>query len=308
MPTGIRRLKGLPLFPTAAKSFTTRGRAFSLLSCLPCSRQRGLSQRRRQGLEARVLRQPGASRCRGKVPTHGETRLRFDYSSPQTQTILSSLHSDCPTDKPLRRAMSNPEAASRLVLWAIELSKFDIQYCPRIAIKGQVVVDFIAEFTNGEDKGAIEDPQWSTHTDGSSNKQAGGAGIVLLSPKGDKIECMIRLDFPTTNNETEYETLVVGLDLAKAVGATNIVLYCDSQVVTNQVNGDYECKGERMKKYLEQVRRRVDNQKAKIIQIPKGENEQANHLAKAASAEYMIALDNVLSFVQLAPLIDSIDV
>ena len=188
------------------------------------------------------------------------------------------------------------------------MSKFDIQYCPRIAIKGQVVVDFIAEFTNGEDKGAIEDPQWSTHTDGSSNKQAGGAGIVLLSPKGDKIECMIRLDFPTTNNETEYETLVVGLDLAKAVGATNIVLYCDSQVVTNQVNGDYECKGERMKKYLEQVRRRVDNQKAKIIQIPKGENEQANHLAKAASAEYMIALDNVLSFVQLSPLIDSNDV
>ena len=47
------------------------------------------------------------------------------------------------TDKPLRRAMSNPEAASRLVLWAIELSKFDIQYHPHTAIKGQVVVDFI---------------------------------------------------------------------------------------------------------------------------------------------------------------------
>ena len=131
---------------------------------------------------------------------------------------------------------------------------------------------------------------------------------MLLSPKGDKIECMIHLDFSTTNNEAEYETLVAGLNLAKAAGVANVVLYCDSQVVTNQVNGDYECKVERMKKYLEQVRRRVDDLKAKIIQIPRGENEQADHLAKAASAEYMIAFGNVLSFVQLFPLIDSNDV
>ena len=119
---------------------------------------------------------------------------------------------------------------------------------------------------------------------------------------------MIRLDFLTTNNEAEYGTVVVRLDLAKAVEASNVVLYCDSQVVTNQVNGDYECKGERMKKYLEQVRRRVDDLKAKIIQIPRGENEQADRLAKVESADYMIVLDNVLSFVQLSPLIDSNDV
>ena len=53
---------------------------------------------------------------------------------------------------------------------------------------------------------------------------------------------MIRLDFPTTNNEAEYETLVARLDLAKAVGAARVVLYCDFQVITNQVNGDYECR------------------------------------------------------------------
>ena len=57
---------------------------------------------------------------------------------------------------------------------------------------------------------------------------------------------MIRLDFPTTNNEAEYETLVVGLDLAKAVGAENVVVHCDSQVVTSQINGGYECKKEKI--------------------------------------------------------------
>ena len=40
------------------------------------------------------------------------------------------------TDKPLRKAMSSPEAAGRMVLWAIELSEFDIQYRPQTAIKG----------------------------------------------------------------------------------------------------------------------------------------------------------------------------
>ena len=68
---------------------------------------------------------------------------------------------------------------------------------------------------------------------------------------------MVCLNFPTTNNEAKYEALVAGLDLTKAARATSVFVYCDSQVVTSQVNGDYECKGERMKKYLEQVRKRM---------------------------------------------------
>ena len=80
---------------------------------------------------------------------------------------------------------------------------------------------------------------------------------------------MVRLNFPMTNNEAEYEALVTGLDLAKATGAANVIIHYDFQVVTNQVNGDYECKGERMKKYFEQAKIRVDDLQAKIIQIPR---------------------------------------
>ena len=46
--------------------------------------------------------------------------------------------------------MSNPEAVGQMALWAIELSEFDVQYRPRTAMKGQVVADFIVEFTNME--------------------------------------------------------------------------------------------------------------------------------------------------------------
>ena len=131
---------------------------------------------------------------------------------------------------------------------------------------------------------------------------------MLLLPEGDVVECMIRLDFPATNNEAEYEALVAGLDLARSAGATSVVIYCDSQVITNQINGDYECKVERMKLYLDQVKKKVDDLQAKIIQITRRENEQADCLAKTASAEHMITHGNVLSFVQLSPLINSSEV
>ena len=82
--------------------------------------------------------------------------------------------------------------------------------------------------------------------------------MVLYNPERDRVECMIRLNFPTTNNEVEYEALIAGPDLAKAAGVGSMVVYCDSQVVISQVNGDYEYKNERMKKYLEQVKDRVN--------------------------------------------------
>ena len=128
--------------------------------------------------------------------------------------------------------------------------------------------------------------------------------MVIQTLEGDKIRCMIRLDFPTTNNEVEYEALVAGLDLAKAAGAENVVVHCDSQVVTSQINGDYECNNERMKRYLEELKYRIGDLEVKFNQIPREENECADHLAKAASAEFILVPKQVLSFVQISSLID----
>ena len=166
------------------------------------------------------------------------------------------------------------------------------------------MADFIAEYTQLEGKEAEVLGQWSIHTDGSSNRHAGGASVVIQTPEGDKIEYMIRLDFPMTNNEAEYEALVVGLDLAKVAGAENMVVHCDSQVITSQINGDYECRNERMKKYLEEVKNRIGSLEVKFVQIPREENECADRLAKAASVEFMIVSEQVLSFVQVSLLID----
>ena len=50
-------------------------------------------------------------------------------------------------DQPISKSMNKPEAARRMVQWAIELSQFDIEYHPRTAIKAQRLADFIDEFT-----------------------------------------------------------------------------------------------------------------------------------------------------------------
>ena len=96
-----------------------------------------------------------------------------------------------------------------------------------------MIANFIAKFILMEGQWTKDVPQWSIHINGSSNRQAGGAGVVLHNPKRDKNECMIRLDFPTTNNEVEYEALIAKLDLAKVTKAENLVVYYDSQVVTS---------------------------------------------------------------------------
>ena len=68
-------------------------------------------------------------------------------------------------------------------------------------------------------------------------------------------------------------------------------------MITSQINGDYECRNERMKKYLEEVKGRTGALEVKFVQIPREENECADRLAKVASTEFMNAPKQVLSFV-----------
>ena len=57
---------------------------------------------------------------------------------------------EVPTEHLMKQILHKPETLGRLLKWAIELSEFDIRYKPRTAIKGQVLADFIMEFTQAE--------------------------------------------------------------------------------------------------------------------------------------------------------------
>ena len=73
------------------------------------------------------------------------------------------------TNQPIRKYMNKPEATGRMVQWAIELSQFDIEYHPRMAIKAQALADFIAEFTLPDEENlSPKVERWTIQTDGSS--------------------------------------------------------------------------------------------------------------------------------------------
>ncbi|MCS5023615.1 ribonuclease HI family protein, partial [Staphylococcus aureus] len=82
-------------------------------------------------------------------------------------------------------------------------------------------------------------------------------GIILEGPEGYQAEYALRFQFKASNNMAEYEALVTGLRLAKEVGAQNLKVYSDSQLVVNQVTGNFETKNSTMKSYLKLVRHLV---------------------------------------------------
>ncbi|XP_073138880.1 uncharacterized protein [Henckelia pumila] len=87
----------------------------------------------------------------------------------------------------------------------------------------------------------IEEPPWTLKFDGSSTEGTPGGGIVIISPTGVKTTLSFNLDFSCTNNQADYEALVIGLEILQDLQAKNIQVIGDSQLVLRQVAGEYKC-------------------------------------------------------------------
>ena len=129
------------------------------------------------------------------------------------------------TDQPIKKSMNKPEAAGRMVQWAIELSQFDKEYLPRIAIKAQALADFIAEFTfPNEDNPTDKAERWTIQINDLLAQKRGGVGVVITAPDGEILKYGVQLRFSATNNEAEYEGILTGLRLGKALGVKNLLV------------------------------------------------------------------------------------
>jgi ribonuclease HI len=72
--------------------------------------------------------------------------------------------------------------------------------------------------------------------DGSKRVQGIGAGVVLISPQGNKLKNVLMMSFlQASNNEAEYKALLHGMKMAKACGATRLKIYGDSNLIVQQV-------------------------------------------------------------------------
>ncbi|KAL0416904.1 UNVERIFIED_CONTAM: hypothetical protein Slati_3522300 [Sesamum latifolium] len=143
---------------------------------------------------------------------------------------------------------------SRIVKWSYELNEFDMEYHPRGAIKAQALADFMVECPYKETPKAI----WELYVDGSATSTLGG-GIILIDPEGEKLKFVIRYSELVSNNEAEYETLLVGIRIAAEAGVWCIKFYSDSQLVAEQISGGFTARSETMKKLLEEARKRLNS-------------------------------------------------
>jgi ribonuclease HI len=120
--------------------------------------------------------------------------------------------------------------------------------------------------------------------DGASNSKGSGARIVLVSPEGLVLEQAVRLKFSASNNEAEYEALMIGLRMARKLSASHLQVFCDSQLVANQIYGEYQAKDERMLAYLLVARSLlVEFESIHVTQIGREHNSHTDILAKLAT-------------------------
>ncbi|RVW85539.1 Gag-Pol polyprotein [Vitis vinifera] len=184
-----------------------------------------------------------------KKPIYYVSRALVDVKTRYSKMEQTTLALRSPTQKLRPYIQAHPVVA-------IELSEYGIEYQPRLSMKGQVMADFVLEYSQKptQHKEPREEEWWTLRVDGASRSSGSGVGLLLQSPLGEQLEQVIRLGFPASNNKAEYEAILSGLDLALTLSVSKLRVYSDSQLVVRHVQEEYEAKDERMARYLTKVR------------------------------------------------------
>jgi ribonuclease HI len=149
-------------------------------------------------------------------------------------------------------------------------------------MKGQVVADFIVNHGLDVDRtiNFVQLMPWWLYFDGSVCSKGQGAGCVVVSPSGVYIDLSIRLEFACTNNQVEYESLLHGLEFLRDLGARDMDVFGDSNLIMQQIRGDSQCLDGVLNSYWDKC---LDIIKLfdtfTIKHIPQEENSRANLLA-----------------------------
>jgi hypothetical protein len=169
------------------------------------------------------------------------------YFEAHPVTVVSSF--------PLGEIIRNPDAAGRIAKWSVELMGEALAYAPCKAIKSQILVDFVAEWTDTQ----LPPPQiqaecWTLYFDGSVMKTGAGADLLFVSPLEEHMRYAVHLHFPASNNMAEYEALLCGLKIAIEIGVKRLDLRGDSQLVIDQVMKNASFHDDKMEAYCKAVR------------------------------------------------------
>jgi ribonuclease HI len=154
------------------------------------------------------------------------------------------------------------------------------------AIKSQVLPDFTAEWLELQNTGPPDlSSVWTMYFDVSKRVQGTGAGVVFISPQGDKLKYVLRMSFSqASNNEAEYEAPLHGMKMAKACGATRLKIFGDSNLIVQQVMNRCDADNHNMTAYrnLYYYLEGTFNG-CEVSHISRASNEEANNLANIGS-------------------------
>ncbi|XP_074265772.1 uncharacterized protein LOC141588217 [Silene latifolia] len=186
--------------------------------------------------------------------------------------------------------MRKPELSGRMTKWSVHLSGYNLQFKPRTTIKSQALADFVSDFSPAThveaEKGMLrllgdqESGIWTLYIDGASNARGAGVGLVLRSRKGDMMVQAVRCEFKATNNEAEYEALILGMQIAQGLKVRNLRVYSDSLLVVNHVNNEYVARDSKMIAYLKvAMKQKLTFRSFKITEVPREQNVEADALA-----------------------------
>ncbi|XP_059658518.1 uncharacterized protein LOC132304825 [Cornus florida] len=150
----------------------------------------------------------------------------------------------------IKYILSRPLITGRIGKWSLALMEFSFKYIPQKAVKGRAVVDFLAnhpstkidsEICDEVDNLYLDYTPWTLMLDGSSTHDGGGAEIVIISPKGRKTTFFFFLDFKCTNNQVEYEALIIGLEILLELKVDKVQIIGDSNLILSQLSEEYRC-------------------------------------------------------------------
>jgi ribonuclease HI len=207
-------------------------------------------------------------------------------ASIKLRHYFQAYHIIVPSSQPLKDIMRNREATGRIGKWAAELNEFTIDYVHRSSIQSQALADFIADWTPGaqEEETNKNAEVWIVFCDGSWGTFGAEAATILIAPSKVRTCYAAKLDFSCTNNFAEYEALLLGLRKLRAMGIRRAILKTDSQVISGHIDKSSKARDPKLEKYLDTVRRLEASFKGfSVKNIPRGENEHADLLAKSAA-------------------------
>jgi len=144
---------------------------------------------------------------------------------------------------------------------------------------------FIADHSIVEGSLNFVDVQpWKLYFDGSSHKNGIGVGILIISPENIPNKLKFRLDKICSNNEAEYEALIDGPDILFELGANDVEIRGDSELVIKQLTKEYKCVKENLIIYFATANALLKCFDRKNIQhVPMIENQEANDSAQITS-------------------------